>query len=191
MSFIAQTLPDVFLYTPEIHFDERGCFFETFRRSALAEATGLNIDFVQGNESRSALGVLRGLHYQRPPYAQSKLVSVVQGSVLDVAVDIRHGSPCFGQVQLTHLDAELRQHLFIPRGFAHGFLVLSSSATVNYLVDNYYSPSHEAGICFNDPTLAIDWPLLQAKIRLSPKDLKLPSIQSIQSGFEFGKSLYE
>lgn len=178
-------LPEVLLLTPTIHTDSRGYFFESYRQQQLQQLLGQDIQFVQENQSRSGFGVLRGLHYQRPPQAQAKLVRVVEGEVLDVVVDIRHGSPRFGHSVQTLLSAENKQQLFIPQGFAHGFLVLSPYATVIYKVDNYYSAEHDAGLAFNDPQLAIQWPLATKQVILSAKDLQQPSLAQLNSGFNW------
>lgn len=185
------TLPDVWLITPNRHGDERGYFSETFRADKLRAATGLPLEFVQDNESRSAFGVLRGLHFQQPPFAQSKLVRVTEGKVLDVAVDIRHGSPSFGKFVAVELSAENQRQLFIPRGFAHGFVVLSEWATFCYKVDNYYSPQHDAGLDFADTSLAIDWQVPRSALLLSKKDLQQPSLQQLNSGFVYGEPCYD
>lgn len=188
---IEQTvLSDVWLIKPTRHTDNRGYFSETFRTDKLSAVTGLPLVFVQDSESRSSFGVLRGLHYQKPPFAQSKLVRVTEGEVLDVVVDIRHGSPTFGKYMAIKLSAENQLQLFIPRGFAHGFLVLSECATCCYKVDNYYSPQHDAGLTFADPRVCIKWPLPLASLLLSAKDQQQPFLQDINSGFVYGESYY-
>jgi dTDP-4-dehydrorhamnose 3,5-epimerase len=161
-------IPDVIVLEPRVFGDERGFFFESFNARAFTEATGLKRDFVQDNHSRSQRGVLRGLHYQLQS-AQGKLVRVVQGEVFDVAVDIRRRSPTFGRWVGVHLSAENKRQLWIPEGFAHGFLVLSESAECLYKTTDYYAPEHERCIRWNDPDLAIDWPLKDAP-QLSAKD---------------------
>lgn len=173
MKFISQAIPEVVLLEPTVHGDGRGYFMETFRRDLFEDAVGYQVDFVQDNESRSAKGVLRGLHYQMPPYAQAKLVRVTKGNVLDVAVDIRKSSPTFGQHVAVELTAENKRQLFIPHGFAHGFVVLSDEAVFNYKVDNYYSPKCDKGIAFDDCDLSIDWRLPLELLQLSDKDRKL------------------
>lgn len=178
-------LPEVLLLTPTIHTDSRGYFYECFRQQQLQQLLGQDIQFVQENQSCSSYGVLRGLHYQRPPQAQAKLVRVVAGEIYDVVVDIRHGSPHFGKTAAIKLDAQSHQQLFVPAGFAHGFLTLSTQATVVYKVNNYYSPAHDAGLAFNDRQLAIQWPLAQDKIILSDKDLQQPSLAQLNSGFNW------
>ena len=156
MQFTRLSIPDVILCEPQVFGDERGYFSETFRQDTLEEFLGYNIPFCQDNESKSSFGVLRGLHYQLPPFAQTKLVRVIQGVVLDVAVDIRKGSPTFGQHIAVELTAENKKQLLVPRGFAHGFVVLSEEAVFAYKVDNYYSPESDRGIAFNDEFLNID-----------------------------------
>jgi dTDP-4-dehydrorhamnose 3,5-epimerase len=171
MQFIPTHIPDVVLIKPKVFGDSRGYFMESFRRDLFAEHIG-EIDFIQDNESKSTYGVLRGLHYQLQPYAQSKLVRVVTGRVLDVAVDIRKNSPTFGRHVTAELSEENKYQLFIPQGFAHGFVVLSDEAIVSYKVDASYAPDHERGIYYADPDLGIDWGLPESEIRLSEKDGK-------------------
>lgn len=178
-------LPEILLLTPTVYTDSRGYFFESFRQPQLQQLLEQDIQFVQENQSRSSFGVLRGLHYQRAPHAQAKLVRVVEGEVLDVVVDIRHGSPRFGQSVQTLLSANNQQQLFIPRGFAHGFLVLSSHATVIYKVDNYYSAEHDAGLAYDDAKLDINWPLAPKQIVLSTKDQQQPNLAQLSSGFSY------
>lgn len=169
MKVTPAAIPDVLVIEPKVFGDERGFFFESFNREAFRAATRLDLDFVQDNHSKSARNVLRGLHYQLPPKAQGKLVRVVQGEVFDVAVDIRKGSPSFGQWVGEILSAENRRQLWIPPGFAHGFLTLSESADFLYKTTDYYSPELERCILWNDPALAIDWPL-DAAPTISAKD---------------------
>ena len=174
MNFTRLTIPDVILCEPEVFGDDRGYFIESFRQDKLDAFLGYSINFCQDNESKSSYGVLRGLHYQLAPYAQTKLVRVIQGSVLDVAVDIRKGSPTFGQHVAVVLTAKNKKQLLVPRGFAHGFIVLSTEAIFAYKVDNYYSPECDRGIAFDDATLAIDWQLKTSDLQLSIRDLKQP-----------------
>ena len=175
MNFIPQFIPEVFLIEPIIHKDKRGYFVETFRQKLFDEAIGYKVDFVQDNESKSiSRGVLRGLHFQSSPNSQSKLVRVVSGSVLDVAVDIRTNSYTFGQHVAIELTDENKKQLFIPRGFAHGFVVLSESATLSYKVDAYYSANHNEGIAYNDPEINIDWGFSDNEITLSEADKNYP-----------------
>lgn len=191
MKYNQTHIADVFLIEPEVFGDERGYFVETFRADVFEQQTGIKTAFVQDNESRSSFGVLRGLHYQLPPYAQSKLVRVIEGKVLDVAVDIRKGSPSFGQHVSVELSADNKHELFIPRGFAHGFVVLSESAIFSYKVDNYYSPECDRGIQFNDPQLEIDWQLDLEQLILSDKDKHQPLLQDAADLFEYQNNLYD
>ena len=169
MNIVTTRLPEVLIIEPKVFGDERGFFFESFNQRAFDEATGLSLPFVQDNHSKSAKNVLRGLHYQWPPQAQGKLVRVVAGEVFDVAVDIRRGSPNFGQWTSAVLSAENRRQLWIPPGFAHGFLVLSDSAEFLYKTTDYYAPALERCIRWDDPALAIAWPLSAPPV-LSAKD---------------------
>ena len=174
MQFIRCDIPDVVIIEPQVHGDERGYFVETFRQDDFETFIGYKVNFCQDNESKSGVGVLRGLHYQLAPKAQSKLVRVIQGRVLDVAVDIRAGSPTFGQHVAVELTAANKRQLFVPRGFAHGFVVLEADTIFAYKVDNYYSPENDRGIAFNDPVIGIDWPLDKALLQLSDKDTRQP-----------------
>ena len=184
MKFTPQSIKDVILIEPTIHGDDRGYFIETFRQDLLEEAIGYRVNFVQDNESKSIKGVLRGLHYQLPPYTQAKLVRVIEGSVLDVVVDIRKSSPTFGQHVSIELTAQNKYQLFVPHGFAHGFVVLSNSATFAYKVDNYYAPEHDRGIAFDDKELKIDWQLSKEELQLSDKDRANPSLANTKDLFE-------
>lgn len=159
MKAVPSTIPDVILFEPKVFGDERGFFFESFNAREFAKATGLEVQFVQDNHSRSRQGVLRGLHYQLAPKAQGKLVRVTEGEVFDVAVDIRRGSPTFGQWVGEILSAQNKRQLWIPAGFAHGFAVLSENAEFLYKTTDYWSPEHERCIRWDDPTLAIPWPV--------------------------------
>ena len=171
MKFLPQTIPDVLLIEPVIHRDERGYFVETFKQKLLDEALGYQVKFIQDNESKStSKGVLRGLHYQLPPYTQNKLVRVIKGEVLDVAVDIRRNSPTFGKHVSVVLSEKNKKQLFVPGGFAHGFIVLSDGAIFAYKVDAYYSSEHEEGIAYNDKEIDIDWHFLEKEIILSKAD---------------------
>ena len=183
MKFIPQSIADVILIKPTIHGDDRGYFVETFRQDLLEEAIGHKVNFVQSNESKSFKGVLRGLHYQLPPYTQAKLVRVIEGSVMDVAVDIRKSSATFGQYISVELTAQNKHQLFVPHGFAHGFVVLSDSAIFAYKVDNYYAPEHEMGISFDDEQLDINWGMPHEILQISEKDRQLPSLDIIQKFF--------
>ena len=184
MKFIPQSVPDVVLIEPNSHGDDRGYFLETFRQDLFEKAIGYKVSFVQDNESKSTRGVLRGLHYQMPPFTQAKLVRVILGSVLDIVVDIRRSSPTFGQHVAVKLTGINKNQLFVPHGFAHGFLVLSDSATFAYKVDNYYAPEYDRGIAFDDKKLKIDWQLSIEKLQLSDKDKILPSLASAKDLFE-------
>lgn len=171
MNYIETDIKGVFIIEPRVFDDARGYFFESWQKSSFEQHIG-KIDFVQDNESKSAFGVLRGLHYQKGGHSQSKLVRVISGKVLDVAVDLRKSSPTFGKHVMVELSSENKRQLFIPRGFAHGFLVLSDEAVFTYKCDNYYAPQSEASIFFNDPELGIKWPVSEDKMLLSEKDLK-------------------
>lgn len=191
MKFTRTDIPDVIICEPVVHGDDRGYFVETFRKDKLEDFIGYKIKFCQDNESKSSKGVLRGLHYQLPPYAQTKLVRVIQGRVLDVAVDIREGSPTFGQHVAVELSSENKKQLLIPRGFAHGFVVLEDNTVFSYKVDNYYSPECDRGILFNDTDLKIDWKLPEEKILLSEKDRKQPKLNETSDLFQNGVNYYE
>jgi dTDP-4-dehydrorhamnose 3,5-epimerase len=174
MKFTRTAIHDVVICEPSIRGDDRGYFIETFRHDKLEDFLGFSINFCQDNESKSAFGVLRGLHYQLPPYAQTKLVRVIKGSVLDVAVDIRKGSPTFGHYVSVELTEDNKKQLLVPRGFAHGFVVLSEEAVFAYKVDNYYSFESERGIAFDDKTIGIDWKIKMEDLQLSEKDTIQP-----------------
>jgi len=184
MKFIPQSIPDVILIQPEIHGDSRGYFVETFRQDEFEKAIGQKISFVQDSESKSSRGVLRGLHFQLPPFAQSKLVRVIKGKVLDVAVDIRKGSSTFGQHVAIDLNDENRHQLFMPCGFAHGFVVLSEVAVLAYKLGNYYSPKHERGLAFDDKKLDIDWFLPKDQLKLSRKDQDYPILKDLRDCYD-------
>ena len=171
MKFIPQSIPDALLIEPIVHRDERGYFVETFRQDMLDNALGYKINFIQDNESESiSKGVLRGLHYQSPPYTQSKLVRVIKGRILDVAVDIRQDSPTFGKHVSVELSEDNKKQLFLPQGFAHGFSVLSEGAIFAYKVNAYFSAHHNEGIAYNDKDIAVDWLLPEVEIILSEAD---------------------
>jgi dTDP-4-dehydrorhamnose 3,5-epimerase len=165
--------------------DHRGYFFESFNRNTFLEKTGVAVDFVQDNQSSSSKGVLRGLHFQHGEFAQAKLVRVLSGAVLDVAVDLRKDSKTFGQHVAVELTSESRTQFFVPRGFAHGFVVLSEQATFFYKCDNYYHKTSEGGIAFNDPDLAIDWKLPEQELLLSDKDKALPFLRDCVNTLQF------
>ncbi len=166
----------VFVIEPKVFNDSRGYFFEAWKKQEFLDHVGA-VDFIQDNESKSSYGVLRGLHYQKGEFSQAKLVRVIKGKVLDVAVDIRRSSPTFGQHVMVELSEENKRQLFIPRGFAHGFLVLSDEAIFTYKVDNVYAPQAEAGIRWNDPELAIEWPIDPKVVSTSKKDLVQPLLK--------------
>jgi dTDP-4-dehydrorhamnose 3,5-epimerase len=179
LKFTPLSISDVILIEPTVHGDKRGYFVETFRQDLFEEALGYKVNFIQDNESKSIKGVLRGLHYQLPPYSQAKLVRVIEGRVLDVAVDIRKSSPTFCQHVAVELTVENKHQLFVPHGFAHGFVVLSHIATFSYKVDNYYAPEHELGIAFDDIKLGIDWRLTMQELHLSEKDKTQPLLSDV------------
>ncbi|MHD0421359.1 dTDP-4-dehydrorhamnose 3,5-epimerase [Escherichia coli] len=170
MNVIKTEIPDVLIFEPKVFSDERGFFFESFNQKVFEEAVGRKVKFVQDNHSKSSKGVLRGLHYQLEPYAQAKLVRCMVGEVFDVAVDIRKSSPTFGKWVGVNLSAENKHQLWIPEGFAHGFLVLSNTAEVLYKTNNYYNKENERNIIWNDNTIDIDWPEFNINVILSTKD---------------------
>jgi dTDP-4-dehydrorhamnose 3,5-epimerase len=190
MQFTPQRIPDVVVIEPKVHGDQRGYFVETFRQDKLEAALGYQVNFVQDNESKSSKGVLRGLHFQLAPHAQSKLVRVIDGSVLDVAVDIRKGSPFFGQHVAVELTGDNKKQIFIPRGFAHGFVVLTDTATFAYKVDNYYSPECDRGLAFDDASLNINWQLAKEQLLLSDKDTKQLTLAQLQDCFDYSTNYY-
>ncbi len=190
MNFIRTDIPDVLIIEPAVHGDERGYFIETFRADKLEAFLGYTINFCQDNESKSSKGVLRGLHYQLSPAAQTKLVRVIQGSVLDVAVDIRKGSPTFGRHVAIELSEKNKRQMLIPRGFAHGFVVLEDDTVFAYKVDNYYSPECDRGIAFDDESLSIDWRLSKDALNLSAKDKTQPLLKDTNDLFEYGVNYY-
>ena len=179
----------VVILEPRLFEDERGYFFEAFSEREFAEKVR-ECHFVQENEAYSTYGVVRGLHFQRPPHAQSKLVRVVKGRVLDVVVDIRKGSPTFGKHIAVELSAENHRQFFIPRGFAHGYSVLSDEALLEYKCDNYYAPASEGAILWNDPALGIDWQIPSESVILSDKDLKNPALAECEALFDYNETLY-
>ncbi len=171
MEYIETEIKGVWVIEPKVFKDSRGYFMEAWKREEFESHVG-KVDFVQDNESKSSYGVLRGLHYQKGEFSQAKLVRVIKGRVLDVAVDIRKSSPTFGKHVMVELSEDNKRQLFIPRGFAHGFLVLSDEAIFTYKVDNIYAPAHEASIRWNDETLGIEWPIEKGDVVTSEKDLK-------------------
>lgn len=179
MTFTRTVISDVIICEPIVHGDARGYFVETFREDKLEDFLGYKIKFLQDNESKSAYGVLRGLHYQLEPFAQTKLVRVISGTILDVAVDIRKNSPTFGLHVSIELSGENKKQMLVPKGFAHGFVVLSDEATVAYKVDNYYAPQCDRGLMYNDQFLKIDWKIPEASLVISGKDQKHPYFSEI------------
>jgi len=190
MKFTRTKIEDVVVIEPTVFGDDRGYFVETFRADKLSEFLGYKIDFCQDNESKSKKGVLRGLHYQLPPFAQTKLVRVIQGRVLDVAVDIRRGSPTFGQYVAVELSSDNKKQLLVPRGFAHGFVVLEDDTIFAYKVDNYYSPDCDRGIAFDDKNINIDWILSKDKLLLSDKDKIQPNLFETDALFDYEVNYY-
>ena len=178
MNVVETKLPGCFIIEPAVYEDERGFFFESFNEERFNQAIGREINFVQDNQSFSKRGVVRALHYQIGQWAQAKLVRVIKGKVLDVAVDLRQESPNYGQHISIELSSENKKQLFIPRGFAHGFITLSETAEFFYKCDNYYKPDFEGGIIYNDPMLNIDWILPKEEIIVSKKDSQLPTLKS-------------
>ncbi len=183
MEVIKTEIAGVFIIEPRVFGDARGYFFESFNAREFAEKTGLQVNFVQDNESMSHYGVLRGLHFQLPPYTQSKLVRVVKGRVLDVAVDIRVGSPTFGKYVSAELTEDNHRQFFMGKGFAHGFSVLSDEVIFQYKCDEFYAPQSEGAIAWDDPDLAIDWGVPADKVLLSDKDRHHPFLRDFQSPF--------
>ena len=189
INIIPTEIKEVIIIEPKIYGDDRGYFFESFSQQEFVENI-CETHFVQDNESKSKYGVIRGLHFQKPPFSQSKLVRVVTGKVLDIALDIRKGSPTFGKHVAVELSAENKRQLFVPRGFAHGFAVLSKEVIFQYKCDNYYAPEEERGILWSDPTLQIDWKIPHQDIILSQKDKENPLL-SEAFHFDFNINLYK
>lgn len=185
MNYVETEIPGVWIIEPKVFKDGRGYFMESFKQDEFENHVG-HVDFIQENESCSVKGVLRGLHFQQAPYSQAKLVRVIKGSVLDVAVDIRKGSPTYGLHVAVELSEENKRQLFVPQGFAHGFLVLSDQAVFTYKVDNPYTPSHEASIRFDDPTIAINWGTLDVEnLILSEKDKIAPFLENATINYTY------
>ena len=179
MNIIQTKLPGVLIIEPDVFGDDRGYFYESFNKKRFQELTGIDVNFIQDNESRSKYGVVRGLHFQKGEFTQTKLVHVAQGRILDVAVDIRRDSPTFGRYVATELSDSNHRQLYIPRGYAHGFSVLSEEAIFQYKCDNYYAPQAEGGVFWSDPDIGIDWQLPMDVITLSEKDKKHPLLKDI------------
>jgi dTDP-4-dehydrorhamnose 3,5-epimerase len=189
MNFIKTDIPEVLIIEPKVVGDERGYFIETFRQDKLEDFLGFKVGFIQDNESKSSYGVLRGLHYQLAPASQTKLVRVIKGKVLDVAVDIRKGSPTFGEHVAVELSEQNKRQIFIPRGFAHGFVVLEDETIFAYKVDNYYSPENDRGLAFDDGSLDIDWIVDKEQLQLSLKDTRQPKLDHAEL-FDYAIDLY-
>jgi len=185
MKYTETEIPGVWIIEPNVFTDERGYFMEAYKEHEFEDNIG-KVHFLQDNESCSSRGVLRGLHYQLAPFAQSKLVRVIHGNVLDVAVDIRKNSPTFGEYIAVELSGENKKQIFIPKGFAHGFYVMSETAVFTYKVDNPYAPKHERGICFNDPTIGVDWHIMPGDmVSTSEKDRSAPLLHEAENNFEY------
>lgn len=184
MPFTKTHIPDLLIFEPRVFEDARGYFFESYNANTFS-ADGVEIVFVQDNQAKSSYGVIRGLHYQLAPYAQTKLVRVLSGAIIDVAVDIRKGSPTYGQSLAIELSAENKKQLLVPKGFAHGYSVISETAEVMYKCDEFYNKQSEGGIAFNDPKLNIDWQIPADKALVSEKDIILPGIDNCINNFEF------
>jgi dTDP-4-dehydrorhamnose 3,5-epimerase len=184
MGFVKTEFSGLMIFEPAVFEDSRGYFFESFNQSLFAQA-GIHIQFVQDNQARSSYGVLRGLHFQLAPHAQTKLVRVLSGTILDVVVDIRQGLPTYGQVFTIELSAENKKQLLVPKGFAHGYSVLSATAEVFYKCDTFYNKASEGGILYNDPQLAIDWKLPAEAVMVSDKDKLYPLFANSQNNFTF------
>jgi len=182
MQFIKTNLPDVIIIQPKVFGDARGYFFESFNQKEFEKHVG-QVNFIQDNESKSSKGVLRGLHFQKPPYTQSKLLRCIEGEVLDVIVDLRQDSSTYKQSLSIVLSGENKKQIFVPKGFAHGFLVLSDTATIAYKVDEYYAPDHDSGIAWNDEEINIDWGISAEDIQLSGKDKNLKPLAEIKNPF--------
>ncbi|MDE5720863.1 MAG: dTDP-4-dehydrorhamnose 3,5-epimerase [Paramuribaculum sp.] len=187
MELITTTIPEVVILQPRVFNDSRGYFFESYSQRDFNQLLQRDIEFVQDNESRSSRGVMRGLHFQRPPFTQAKLVRCVEGAVLDVAVDIRRGSPTYGRHVAVELTAENHLQFFVPRGFAHGFAVLSETAVFQYKCDNYYAPQADGGISLLDTALDIDWRIDPSAAILSDKDTRHPLLEQFESPFVYGE----
>lgn len=179
MAVIKTAIEGVYIIEPTVFGDERGYFFESYNEERFRSETGIDVHFVQDNESRSKRGVLRGLHFQKKPYAQAKLVRVVQGKVLDVVVDIRKESPTFGKHIAVELSGDNHRQLFIPKGFAHGYVVMEDDTVFQYKCDEFYHPEAEGGIAWNDPDIGIDWGVAESDITLSEKDKRHPLLKEI------------
>lgn len=190
MNFIKTEIPEVVIIEPKVFGDDRGYFFESFNQKEFEKHIG-KVDFVQDNESKSSRGVLRGLHFQKPPFNQAKLVRCIAGEVLDVAVDLRKDSTTYKKYVAIRLSGDNKRQLFVPRGFAHGFVVLSEKATFAYKVDNWYSANHDAGIAWNDEEIAVDWQIAAKEVQLSGKDQQLLPLCETENPFTLEMDLCE
>ena len=186
MSFIKTDFPGLLIFEPKIWNDDRGYFFESYNQRAFTEE-GVEINFVQDNQASSSFGVIRGLHYQMNPFAQTKLIRVLSGSILDVAVDIRKNSPTFGRAYTIELSAENKKQLLVPKGFAHGYSVISETAEVFYKCDEFYNKASEGGIAYNDPSLNIDWKVPGGEEIVSEKDMKHPGVFDCKNNFVYAE----
>lgn len=184
MPFIETGIPDLLIYEPRVHGDSRGYFFESYNANTFRDE-GVDIVFVQDNQARSTYGVLRGLHFQLEPHAQTKLIRALEGTILDVVVDLRAGSPAYGKVYTIELSAENKRQLLVPKGFAHGYSVLSPTAEVMYKCDNFYHKASEGGLIYNDPALQIDWGIPLTEAIVSEKDLVLPVLADCKHNFVY------
>jgi dTDP-4-dehydrorhamnose 3,5-epimerase len=184
MPFIKTEFPGLLIFEPKIWGDERGYFFESYNQKVFIEQ-GITINFLQDNQASSTYGVIRGLHYQLNPFAQTKLIRVLSGSILDVAVDIRKNSPTFGKAYTIELSAENKKQLLVPKGFAHGYSVISETAEVFYKCDEFYDKESEGGIAFNDPALNIDWGIEESRAIISEKDMKHPGVNACKNNFVY------
>jgi len=184
MAFIKTAFPGLMIFEPVVFEDSRGYFFESYSEKVFA-AEGIEIEFVQDNQSKSSYGVIRGLHYQLAPHAQTKLVRVLSGNILDVVVDMRKGSPMYGKIYSIELSAENKKQILIPKGFAHGFSVLSETAEMSYKCDAFYHKGSEGGIVYNDPALAIDWKIPAGRSVVSEKDMQNPTLLNCKNNFVF------
>ncbi|MCZ4695924.1 dTDP-4-dehydrorhamnose 3,5-epimerase [Ancylomarina euxinus] len=182
MNYIETNITDVFIVEPKVFGDDRGYFFESFNQKAFEKHVG-KIDFIQDNESKSTKGVLRGLHFQKPPYTQSKLLRCIEGEILDVVVDLRQDSTTYKQSLSIVLSGENKKQIFVPKGFAHGFLVLSETATIAYKVDQYYAPDYDSGMAWNDEEINVDWGINADEIQLSEKDKGLKPLSETENPF--------
>ena len=185
MPFIKTDFPDLLIFDPVVFGDERGYFFESYNANTFANAGGISIKFVQDNQARSVYGVVRGLHFQKKPHSQTKLIRALEGSILDVVVDLRIGSPSYGKTFSIELSAANKKQLLVPQGFAHGYSVLSETAEVFYKCDDFYNKETEGGVAYNDPALNIDWKIPADKMILSSKDLIYPPLADCQHNFVF------